>query len=115
MDLGEIGRGYRVDPFGSGQGPMVVSYKYGDEHVGSGTMELVSCYIRVSGCYRVSFIVDILSNVCLEVSCSCVSLCVCVCVCVYARARVRACVCTCLDAYVTFGIMPLENVLHACF
>jgi hypothetical protein len=31
-----------VDSFGSGQGPVAGSFEYGDEPVGSGTMELVS-------------------------------------------------------------------------
>jgi hypothetical protein len=40
--LGRLAGGYRVDPVSSGSGPVVVSCKYGDESVGSGTTELVS-------------------------------------------------------------------------
>jgi hypothetical protein len=43
MDLRDIGLGEcRLDPFGSGQGQVVGSCKYGDAPAGSGATELVS-------------------------------------------------------------------------
>jgi hypothetical protein len=44
MDLREIGweGRCRLDPFGSGQGPVASSCEYGDEPSGSGATELVS-------------------------------------------------------------------------
>jgi hypothetical protein len=43
MDLREIGWGEcRLDPVGSGQGPVAGSCEYGDEPSGSGATELVS-------------------------------------------------------------------------
>jgi hypothetical protein len=41
MDLREIGWGCRVDPVGSGFGPMAGSCEYGDEPAGSGAAESV--------------------------------------------------------------------------
>jgi hypothetical protein len=42
MDLKEIGWGCRVDPVGSGQGPVAGCCEYGDEPAGSGATELVT-------------------------------------------------------------------------
>jgi hypothetical protein len=43
MDVREIGLGEcRLDPVGSGYGPVSDSYEYGDEPSGSGATELVS-------------------------------------------------------------------------
>jgi hypothetical protein len=42
MDFKEIGWGCRVDPAGSGQGPVAGCCEYGDEPSGSDATELVS-------------------------------------------------------------------------
>jgi hypothetical protein len=44
MDLREIGWGSRVEPFGSGQGPVAGCCEYGDEPASSGATELVIGY-----------------------------------------------------------------------
>jgi hypothetical protein len=44
MDLRKICWGFRVDPLGSGQGPVAGCCDNGDEPAGSGATELVGLY-----------------------------------------------------------------------